>query len=98
MLRTTGQYDDTYFQSREACNSFYDNLPDVVAGYMDEINRITGRNYKPFNYYGAPDAERVIITMGSSSGCIRETVDYLLKKGEKVGFVAASVHMYVLML
>ena len=92
VLRTTGQYDDTYFQSREACNSFYDNLPDVVAGYMDEINKLTGKNYKPFNYYGAPDADRVIITMGSSAGCIRETVDYLTKKGEKVGFI--DVHLY----
>ena len=60
VLRTTGQYDDTYFQSREACNSYYDALPDVVAGYMDEINKLTGKDYKPYNYYGAPDAERVI--------------------------------------
>ena len=92
VLRTTGQYDDTYFQSREACNSFYDALPDVIAGYMDEINKLTGRDYKPYNYYGAPDAERVIVTMGSSAGCIRETVDYLLEKGEKVGFL--DVHLY----
>ena len=92
VLRTTGQYDDTYFQSREACNGFYDALPDVVAAYMEEINRLTGRDYKPYNYYGAPDAERVIITMGSSAGCIRETVDYLTAKGEKVGFL--DVHLY----
>ena len=92
VLRTTGQYDDTYFQSREACNIFYDNLPDVVAYYMDEINKLTGRDYKPFNYYGAADAEYVIITMGSSAGCIRETVNYLLAKGEKVGFI--DVHLY----
>ena len=92
VLRTTGQYDDTYFQSREACNSFYDNLPDIVAGYMNEINQITGRDYRPFNYYGAPDADRVIVVMGSSAGCIRETVDYLLAKGEKVGFI--DVHLY----
>ena len=92
VLRTTGQYDDTYFQSREACNTFYDALPDVVAFYMDEINKLTGRSYKPYNYYGAPDAERVIITMGSSAGCIRETVEYLLAKGEKVGFI--DVHLY----
>ena len=92
VLRTTGQYDDTYFQSREACNGFYDALPNVVAGYMDEINKLSGRSYKPFNYYGAPDAERVIITMGSSAGCIRETVEYLLKKGENVGFI--DVHLY----
>ena len=92
VLRTTGQYDDTYFQSREACNSFYDALPDIVAGYMEDINKLTGRNYLPYNYYGAPDAERVIITMGSSAGCIRETVDYLMAKGEKVGFL--DVHLY----
>ncbi len=92
VLRTTGQYDDTYFQSREACNSFYDALPEVVEGYMQEINRLTGRNYQLYNYHGAPDAERVIITMGSSAGCIRETVDYLTAKGEKVGFV--DVHLY----
>lgn len=92
VLRTTGQYSDTYFQSREACNTYYDNLPEIVAEYMDKINRITGRNYKPFNYYGAPDAREVIVVMGSSSGCVRETVDYLLAKGEKVGYI--DVHLY----
>ena len=91
-LRTTGQYSDTYFQSREACNSYYDALPDVVNGYMQEINRLTGRNYKPFNYYGAEDADRVIVVMGSAAGCIQETIDYLLEKGEKVGLL--EVHLY----
>ncbi|MFR6350695.1 MAG: 2-oxoacid:acceptor oxidoreductase family protein, partial [Enterocloster aldenensis] len=91
VLRTAGQ-SDTYFQSREACNGYYDALPDIVAGYMEEMNKITGRDYKPFNYYGAEDAEYVIVAMGSSSGCIRETVDYLLAKGEKVGFI--DVHLY----
>ena len=92
VLRTTGQYSDTYFQSREACNQYYDALPDIVAHYMDEINRLTGRDYKPFNYYGAEDAEHVIVGMGSSAGCVQETVDYLLKKGEKVGYL--QVHLY----
>lgn len=92
VLRTTGQYSDTYFQSREACNTYYDRLPEIVAEYMEKINAITGRGYKPFNYYGAPDAEHVIVVMGSSSGCVRETVDYLLAKGEKVGYI--DVHLY----
>ena len=92
VLRTTGQYSDTYFQSREACNTWYDALPDVVEEYMNKINELTGRDYKPFNYYGAPDAEHVIVVMGSASGCIRETVDYLLANGEKVGFI--DVHLY----
>lgn len=92
VLRTTGQYSDTYFQSREACNQYYDALPGIVAGYMDQINEVTGQNYKPFNYYGAVDAEHVIVVMGSSGGCVRETVDYLLSKGEKVGYI--DVHLY----
>lgn len=92
VLRTSGQYSDTYFQSREACNCYYDELPDIVAGYMEKINALTGRDYKPFHYYGAPDAEHVIIVMGSSSGCVRETVDHLLAKGEKVGYI--DVHLY----
>ncbi len=92
VLRTTGQYSDTYFQSREACNPYYDALPDIVAGYMEQINQLTGRDYKLFNYYGAPDAEHVIVVMGSSSGCVRETVDHLLAKGEKVGYM--DVHLY----
>lgn len=92
VLRTTGQYSDTYFQSREACNPYYDALPDIVADYMNQINKLTGRDYKPFNYYGAADAEHVIVVMGSSSGCVRETVDYLLEKGEKVGYI--DVHLY----
>lgn len=92
VLRTTGQYSDTYFQSREACNAYYDHLPEIVAEYMDKINAITGRDYRLFNYYGAPDAQHVIVVMGSSSGCVRETVDYLLEKGEKVGYM--DVHLY----
>lgn len=92
VLRTTGQYSDTYFQSREACNRYYDMLPDIVAEYMDKINKLTGRDYKPFNYYGAEDAEYVIVGMGSCTGCAQETVDYLLAKGEKAGYM--EVHLY----
>ena len=92
VLRTTGQYSDTYFQSREACNSYYNALPDVVNEYMQKINALTGRNYKPFNYYGAEDADRVLVVMGSAAGCIQETIDYLTAKGEKVGLL--EVHLY----
>ncbi len=92
VLRTTGQYSDTYFQSREACNRYYDQLPDIVAEYMDKINELTGRGYQPFNYYGAADAEYVIVGMGSAAGCAQETVDYLTKKGEKAGYL--EVHLY----
>ncbi|MBE5990784.1 MAG: pyruvate:ferredoxin (flavodoxin) oxidoreductase [Paenibacillaceae bacterium] len=92
VLRTTGQYSDTYFQSREACNQYYDQLPDIVAEYMNNINELTGRDYRPFNYYGAEDAEVVIVGMGSATGCVQETVDYLIKKGEKVGYM--EVHLY----
>lgn len=92
VLRTTGQYSDTYFQSREACNTYYNALPDVVNEYMQKINTLTGRNYKPFNYYGAEDAEHVLVVMGSAAGCIQETIDYLTAKGEKVGLL--EVHLY----
>ena len=92
VLRTTGQYSDTYFQSREACNPYYDALPAVVEEYMDKINELTGRSYKPYEYYGAADAEHVIVTMGSAAGCIEETIDYLAKQGRKVGFL--NVHLY----
>ena len=92
VLRTTGQYSDTYFQSREACNTYYEQLPEVVADYMKAINKLTGKDYKPFNYYGAPDARYVIVTMGSAAGCVQETVDYLTKQGAKVGFM--EVHLY----
>lgn len=92
VLRSSVQNPDIYFQVREANNQFYDALPGIVQKYMDEINQITGREYKLFNYYGAPDADYMIIAMGSVSGAIQETVDYLLSCGEKVGFV--QVHLY----
>lgn len=92
VTRGTAQNPDIYFQSREAANKFYDLVPDIVEGYMQEINKITGRDYHPFTYYGAPDAENIVIAMGSITETIKETVDYLIGKGEKVGLV--SVHLY----
>lgn len=90
--RSTVINPDGFFQSREAANPFYDKLPSIVEEYMNEINKVTGRNYKLFNYYGAPDAEQIIVAMGSVSGAIQETVDALNKQGKKVGFV--QVHLY----
>ncbi len=92
VLRGTAQNPDIFFQAREASNSFYDNVPAVVEHYMNEVNKLLGRNYKLFNYYGAPDAERVIIAMGSVCDAIAETIDFLNAKGEKVGLV--NVHLY----
>jgi pyruvate-ferredoxin/flavodoxin oxidoreductase len=79
----TAQNPDIFFQAKEASNRFYDAVPDIVAGYMEEISRLTGREYKPFVYYGDPEAENIIIAMGSVTETIEETVDYLLKKGER---------------
>ncbi|MBZ7976141.1 pyruvate:ferredoxin (flavodoxin) oxidoreductase [Campylobacter sp. RM12637] len=90
--RGTAQNDDIYFQTRELANKFYDALPDVVADYMKEISKVTGRTYKPFVYYGAADATRVIVAMGSVNEALTEVVDYLNKKGEKVGVM--MVHLY----
>ena len=92
MLRNTVQNGDVYFQTREANNTDYANLPDVVESYLEGISKITGREYHTFNYYGAPDADRVIVAMGSVAGAICETVDALNAAGEKVGFV--NVHLY----
>ena len=92
VTRGTAQNPDIYFQTREASNPFYDAVPDMVAETMAEISRITGRTYRPFTYYGAPDADRILIAMGSATETIRETVDYLCAKGEKVGVV--TVHLY----
>ena len=83
---------DTFFQNREACNTLYDELPDVVESYMDEINKRIGTDYKPFNYYGAPDADRVVVCMGSFCDTLKEVIDYLVAKGEKVGLI--EVHLY----
>lgn len=92
VLRGTAQNPDIFFQAREAANKFYLAIPEIVENYMKEINKITGRNYGLFNYYGAPDAERLIIAMGSVCDTIEETIDYLLKKGEKVGLL--KVHLF----
>ena len=92
VTRGTAQNDDIYFQSREASNKFYDAVPAIVEKYLAEISKITGRKYGLFDYYGAEDADRVIIAMGSVTEAIKETVDFLNAKGEKVGLVA--VHLY----
>ncbi len=92
VLRGTAQNPDIYFQGREAANTYYDKIPDIVAEYMKEISKITGREYKPFNYYGAPDAKKVIVAMGSVCEALEETVDYLNARGEKVGVI--KVHLY----
>ena len=90
--RGTAQNDDIYFQTRELSNRFYDAVPDIVANYLTEISKITGRDYKPFNYYGNPEATRVIVAMGSVTQTLEEVVDYLNAKGEKVGII--KVHLY----
>ncbi len=92
VLRGTAQNPDIFFQAREACNPFYEAIPETVEKYMAEINKLTGRNYQLFNYYGAPDADRIIIAMGSVCDAAEETIDYLNSKGEKVGLV--KVHLF----
>ncbi len=90
--RGTAQNDDIYFQTRELCNRYYDALPDVVEGYLSEISKVTGRHYAPFVYYGDPDADKIIVAMGSVTQTLEETVDYLRSKGEKVGII--KVYLY----
>ncbi len=92
VTRGTAQNPDIFFQSREASNGYYDELPAMVADYMKQISDLTGREYKPFDYYGAPDAEHVIIAMGSVIETITETVDYLVARGEKVGVVKVRLY------
>ncbi|MEG1623009.1 MAG: pyruvate:ferredoxin (flavodoxin) oxidoreductase [Alistipes sp.] len=92
VTRGTAQNPDIYFQTREASNKFYAAVPDMVADAMKQISKITGRTYKPFVYYGAPDAEQVVIAMGSVTETLKETVDYLNAKGNKVGVI--TVHLY----
>jgi pyruvate-ferredoxin/flavodoxin oxidoreductase len=92
VTRGTAQNDDVYFQNREAQNEFYDKVPAIVADYMKSISEVTGRNYAPFVYYGAPDATDVVIAMGSVNDTVRQVVDYLNEKGKKVGCV--NVHLY----
>ena len=90
--RGSAQNPDIFFQAREACNPYYDALPAIVQEYMDKVNAKIGTNYKLFNYYGAPDAEKVIIAMGSVCDTIEETIDYLAAAGEKVGVVKVRLY------
>ena len=92
VTRGTAQNADVYFQAREACNQYYDAVPDVVARYMGEISELTGREYRPFDYYGAEDAENVIVAMGSVTETIKETIDYLASQGKKVGVMIVRLY------
>ena len=92
VARGMAENPDHFFQHREACNNYYDAVPAIVENYMNKISEITGRKYGLFNYYGDPEAERVIIAMGSITQAAQEAIDYLMSKGEKVGLVA--VHLY----
>ena len=92
VTRGTAQNPDVFFQAREAINPFYDAIPDIVNDYMQKVGEITGRVHKPFEYYGDPEAENIIVAMGSVCDTIKETIDYLAKKGEKLGLI--TVHLY----
>ena len=92
VTRGTAQNGDVYFQAREACNQYYDAVPDVVARYMGEISELTGREYRPFDYYGDPEAENVIVAMGSVTETIKETIDYLASQGKKVGVMIVRLY------
>jgi len=92
VTRGTAQNPDIFFQAKEAINPFYEPIPDIVNSYMSEISKLTGRVYKPFTYYGAPDAENIIIAMGSVTETTKEVIDYLMAKGEKIGLI--TVHLY----
>ncbi|MBR5056573.1 MAG: pyruvate:ferredoxin (flavodoxin) oxidoreductase, partial [Bacteroidales bacterium] len=93
VTRGTNQNPDVFFQAREACNPYYEAVPDIVARYMGEISELTGRRYRPFDYYGASDAENVIIAMGSVTETIKETIDYLIEKDHaKIGLVTVRLY------
>ncbi len=92
VTRGTAQNGDVYFQAVESRNQIYEGIPDIVARYMGEISEVTGREYRPFTYYGDPNAENIIVAMGSVTETIRETIDYLSKKGRKYGLV--TCHLY----
>jgi pyruvate-ferredoxin/flavodoxin oxidoreductase len=92
VVRGTAQNPDVFFQAREACNSFHDAVPDVVQGVFDELAGRTGRRYSVVEYHGAPDAERVVVLMGSASGAVAETVDALVDRGERVGMVTVRLY------
>ncbi len=92
VLHGTAQNPDIFFQAREACNSYYNALPEIVTEYMNKVNAEIGTDYKLFNYYGAPDAEHVIVAMGSVNDTIEETIDYMLAQGKKVGLVKVRLY------
>ena len=92
VTKGTAQNPDVFFQAREACNPYYDAVPDIVARYMGEISELTGRHYLPFDYYGDPEAENIIIAMGSVCETIKETIDHLKEKGEKVGLLTVRLY------
>ncbi len=92
VLRGSAENGDIFFQHREACNPYYDALPAIVEEYMDKVNAKLGTDYKLFNYYGAPDADRVIIAMGSVCDVAEEVIDYMLARGEKVGLVKVRLY------
>ena len=92
LMRSTVQNPDVFFQVREASNPYYDRLPQIVEDYMHDINSLTGRDYHLFNYYGAEDAQYVVVAMGSVAGAVKEAVDWMNSNGSKVGFV--QVHLY----
>ncbi len=92
VMRGSHENDDIFFQHREACNKYYDAVPAIVEEYMDKVNAKLGTDYKLFNYYGAPDAERVIVAMGSVCDVAEEVIDYLTAKGEKVGLVKVRLY------
>ena len=92
VIRGTAQNPDIYFQGREAANKYYDELPQIVADYMKDIEKLTGRSYKPFDYVGAPDAENVIIAMGSVCETIEETMTKLIAEGHKVGLIKVRLY------
>jgi len=92
VLRGTAQNPDIYFQQREAANPYFERIPQIVEHYMNEINKITGRDYKPFNYYGDPEADRIIVAMGSVCETAEEVVDYLRARGEKVGLIKVRLY------
>ncbi len=89
-MRGMAENPDVFFTHRESCNPYYNQVADIVSDYMDEISKITGRKYRPFSYYGAPDAENIVICMGSACECLREVIDH--RKGEKIGMI--NVHLY----
>ncbi len=92
VIRGTAQNPDIFFQARESSNKFYDAAPEIVVEYMNKISELTGRSYKPFDYVGAPDAEHIIVAMGSVCETIEETVDQMVKKGRKVGLIKVRLY------